>query len=159
MAVVERRHAGDRKVIRVAPSRGHRSQSWDLLFHGSMPTNAYFFRRRVFQENGSFNTNFAICADRELLIRYKLAGVPTLPVRRVLYRYLAHEGSTTLNAERRHEIKMCRERIAIAGSFISGERLSSSLLSRFRGWRWEEHPSELQSLMRTSYAVFCLKKN
>src|SRR3546814_4514844 len=32
------------------------------------------------------------------------------------------------------EIKMCRERIAIAGSFISGERLSSSLLSRFRGW-------------------------
>src|SRR3546814_3920344 len=66
-----------------------------------MPTNAYFFRRRVFQENGSFNTNFAICADRELLIRYKLAGVPTLPVRRVLYRYLAHEGSTTLNAERR----------------------------------------------------------
>src|SRR3546814_4743426 len=113
MAVVERRHACDRKVIRVAPSRGHRSQSWDLLFHGSMPTNAYFFRRRVFQENGSFNTNFAICADRELLIRYKLAGVPTLPVRRVLYRYLAHERS-------------------------------------------EEQTSEIQSLMRISYAVFCL---
>src|SRR3546814_640105 len=36
MAVVERRHAGDRKVIRVAPSRGHRRQSWDLLFHGSL---------------------------------------------------------------------------------------------------------------------------
>src|SRR3546814_14447280 len=110
MAVVERRHAGDRKVIRVAPSRGHRSQSWDLLFHGSMPTNAYFFRRRVFQENGSFNTNFAICADRELLIRYKLAGVPTLPVRRGLYRSMAPEGSTTVHSERRHELKMCRER-------------------------------------------------
>src|SRR3546814_7525793 len=28
------------------------------------------------------------------------------------------------------------------------------------GWRWrsEEHTSELQSLMRISYAVFCLKK-
>src|SRR3546814_6025412 len=26
-------------------------------------------------------------------------------------------------------------------------------------WRSEEHTSELQSLMRTSYAVFCLKKN
>src|SRR3546814_8459022 len=24
--------------------------------------------------------------------------------------------------------------------------------------RWEEHTSELQSLMRTSYAVFCFKK-
>src|SRR3546814_5501966 len=27
-----------------------------------------------------------------------------------------------------------------------------------RQWRSEEHTSELQSLMRTSYAVFCLKK-
>src|SRR3546814_6237504 len=26
-------------------------------------------------------------------------------------------------------------------------------------WRSEEHTSELQSLMRTSYAVFCLKNN
>src|SRR3546814_5233451 len=26
------------------------------------------------------------------------------------------------------------------------------------GWRSEEHTSELQSLMRISYAVFCLKK-
>src|SRR3546814_6396125 len=26
-------------------------------------------------------------------------------------------------------------------------------------WRSEEHTSELQSLMRKSYAVFCLKKN
>src|SRR3546814_3999233 len=28
-----------------------------------------------------------------------------------------------------------------------------------RGLRSEEHTSELQSLMRTSYAAFCLKKN
>src|SRR3546814_8621733 len=27
-----------------------------------------------------------------------------------------------------------------------------------RSWRSEEHTSELQSLMRNSYAVFCLKK-
>src|SRR3546814_7516898 len=28
----------------------------------------------------------------------------------------------------------------------------------YAGWRSEEHTSELQSLMRTSYAVFCLQK-
>src|SRR3546814_6865870 len=28
----------------------------------------------------------------------------------------------------------------------------------FSNWRSEEHTSELQSLMRISYAVFCLKK-
>src|SRR3546814_4061108 len=31
-------------------------------------------------------------------------------------------------------------------------------LRRDRPWRSEEHTSELQSLMRISYAVFCLKK-
>src|SRR3546814_2341708 len=34
-----------------------------------------------------------------------------------------------------------------------GDPLGSS-----RDWRSEEHTSELQSLMRISYAVFCLKK-
>src|SRR3546814_5268590 len=39
------------------------------------------------------------------------------------------------------------------------ERLQSDALGRGRrGGRSEEHTSELQSLMRISYAVFCLKK-
>src|SRR3546814_2118574 len=35
---------------------------------------------------------------------------------------------------------------------------SSSSRTWARTWRSEEHTSELQSLMRISYAVFCLKK-
>src|SRR3546814_5163234 len=34
----------------------------------------------------------------------------------------------------------------------------SDAAAAFRRWRSEEHTSELQSLMRISYAVFCLKK-
>src|SRR3546814_6529212 len=34
----------------------------------------------------------------------------------------------------------------------------SSIARAIRSWRSEEHTSELQSLMRISYAVFCLKK-
>src|SRR3546814_10425276 len=37
----------------------------------------------------------------------------------------------------------------------AGKRSAATLL----GTRSEEHTSELQSLMRISYAVFCLKKN
>src|SRR3546814_2908496 len=39
--------------------------------------------------------------------------------------------------------------------------LSAEILQHvpaFLDWRSEEHTSELQSLMRISYAVFCLKK-
>src|SRR3546814_2947276 len=35
---------------------------------------------------------------------------------------------------------------------------SNSSISACQGTRSEEHTSELQSLMRISYAVFCLKK-
>src|SRR3546814_10041377 len=57
--------------------------------------------------------------------------------------------------------------IAIAGFCVSGRSLrrqfyrhgNSQSASQLRGGgRSEEHTSELQSLMRISYAVFCLKK-
>src|SRR3546814_6283652 len=55
--------------------------------------------------------------------------------------------------------------VGIAGAFISiampGILLAISQNSEFpadRAARSEEHTSELQSLMRISYAVFCLKK-
>src|SRR3546814_4410571 len=41
--------------------------------------------------------------------------------------------------------------------FIHFSASSASLRPKFI-WRSEEHTSELQSLMRISYAVFCLKK-
>src|SRR3546814_2937152 len=43
---------------------------------------------------------------------------------------------------------------------VDGERRHrhSAFSGRSRGIRSEEHTSELQSLMRISYAVFCLKK-
>src|SRR3546814_8249517 len=40
----------------------------------------------------------------------------------------------------------------------SGEACVSGPRCRCEGLRSEEHTSELQSLMRISYAVFCLKK-
>src|SRR3546814_6569189 len=42
--------------------------------------------------------------------------------------------------------------------FGDGRAYSSAWLLRERYGRSEEHTSELQSLMRISYAVFCLKK-
>src|SRR3546814_5406236 len=40
----------------------------------------------------------------------------------------------------------------------SGRLSQSCECARSTAWRLEEHTSELQSLMRISYAVFCLKK-
>src|SRR3546814_3691234 len=40
---------------------------------------------------------------------------------------------------------------------LSGDEVAQGIFAH-RGARSEEHTSELQSLMRISYAVFCLKK-
>src|SRR3546814_8198429 len=48
------------------------------------------------------------------------------------------------------------ERHRLGHHWSSGHRWSNWLCDRIRS---EEHTSELQSLMRSSYAVFCLKKN
>src|SRR3546814_6498287 len=41
---------------------------------------------------------------------------------------------------------------------LSAQELSAPAIQRMFALRSEEHTSELQSLMRISYAVFCLKK-
>src|SRR3546814_9473228 len=43
----------------------------------------------------------------------------------------------------------------VRGKINSGRFANDALAAKVRS---EEHPSELQSLMRSSYAVFCLKK-
>src|SRR3546814_10707029 len=48
--------------------------------------------------------------------------------------------------------------LSLSAGFSSLERFIVSASITQRNFRSEEHTSELQSLMRTSYAVFCLKK-
>src|SRR3546814_3936636 len=50
-----------------------------------------------------------------------------------------------------------RNFVTLNGSLYVGTS-SEANMGPTAGYRSEEHTSELQSLMRTSYAVFCLKK-
>src|SRR3546814_5002938 len=96
------------------------------------------------------------------------------PTRLKIYRVLVRAGAEGLPVGR------IQEKLAIPGSTLSHhckrlietglvtqERQATTLICRARypamqsliGYlRSEEHTSELQSLMRISYAVFCLKK-
>src|SRR3546814_2411061 len=69
-----------------------------------------------------------------------------------------------LAAPRPPERQVRAERAARVGRPAPQRRVEEGFVDRGRGanqgahLRSEEHTSELQSLMRTSYAVFCLKK-
>src|SRR3546814_9643880 len=61
---------------------------------------------------------------------------------------------TTLFRSRRKDGARCRDGFGYVAGFTGWARR----IGTRRGDRSEEHTSELQSLMRISYAVFCLKK-
>src|SRR3546814_1613390 len=80
------------------------------------------------------------------------------------YRWLSAPISIAIDSRYRGIVKDIRDaRLALRGraerlsaiSFCNPQRSRCSSRSRSRS---EEHTSELQSLMRNSYAVFCLKK-
>src|SRR3546814_9606371 len=50
------------------------------------------------------------------------------------------------------------QHVSLVGFVIDGVHYSGGCTTRRGAYRSEEHTSELQSLMRISYAVFCLKK-
>src|SRR3546814_7294473 len=56
---------------------------------------------------------------------------------------------------RRRDPRLTRQRLADGRPHFARERFASQHADRSQ--RSEEHTSELQSLMRISYAVFCLK--
>src|SRR3546814_2375452 len=60
-------------------------------------------------------------------------------------------------------VDRCHQRIGFrqrdsAKHAVAARRVDDDEIGRFAKGRSEEHTSELQSLMRISYAVFCLKK-
>src|SRR3546814_9349090 len=67
--------------------------------------------------------------------------------------------TTLFRSPRRHHQRehrfLCAEQLVLA---VLLQLPATDVVGRAQLWRSEEHTSELQSLMRISYAVFCLKK-
>src|SRR3546814_6301954 len=78
-----------------------------------------------------------------------------------LGRFLGREAGTQREARadalgHRHDVG--RQAILLMGEEGAGTGIAALHLVQDQQQRSEEHTSELQSLMRISYAVFCLKK-
>lgn len=72
---------------------------WYRLIQGHPVTNAWFFKREVFERWGGFDDQMRWSADRFYLIRIALdGGVRPVPIHRTLYQYRSHPGSVTLSS-------------------------------------------------------------
>src|SRR3546814_3317310 len=86
--------------------------------------------------------------------RIDIAGAPFAQNREDMLKLIADWRA--IEAKGRAEEQIKRERYHQRGQILPRERVH--LLLDRGSPRSEEHTSELQSLMRISYAVFCLKK-
>src|SRR3546814_9915263 len=102
-----------------------------------------------------------VCSSDLLLSEYReyergTTACVNASVQPVLHRYIERlNGELKGKGFRRDLLVMQGNGGTIAAGIVS-EAAVNTVMS---GPRSEEHTSELQSLMRTSYAVFCLKKN
>jgi hypothetical protein len=81
-------------------------------------TNARFFRKRVYDKIGLYETRFRIAADREFLIRATVAGIESIGIPTVLYHYRAHSGSLTFSHGSPNRLRMLNEDLEIAEGHI-----------------------------------------
>jgi glycosyltransferase involved in cell wall biosynthesis len=92
---------------------------------GSCSINARFFRRTAMERVGLFNLEYKYVSDRDWLTRWYEAGLPTLTVANVVYRYQQHPGSLTFDADRRRELQIREELVRLARYWRKGARASN----------------------------------
>src|SRR3546814_6259861 len=91
----------------------------------------------------------------DTLVEVRSTAAKTIAERKEATRRLARLAETQKSWEQKAELALSKGREDLA----KGALVEKSKLAEAAGMlRSEEHTSELQSLMRISYAVFCLKK-
>lgn len=61
--------------------------------------NAWFFRKTVFERIGCYSLEYPLVADRDFLIRCYLGKIRVIPFPAVVYHYLQHPGSLTIQSQ------------------------------------------------------------
>ncbi|MCW5798248.1 MAG: hypothetical protein LZF60_220141 [Nitrospira sp.] len=81
---------------------------------GPAITNARFFRRKIYEGVGLYNSRFRIAADREFLLRAALARTRSAAMQTVLYHYRVHPQSLTFHPNSPHRLRMLDEFLEVA---------------------------------------------
>lgn len=116
--VFEHDQGGEKRIIAQYTRPKDLELSFENVTTGPGLTNARFFRKRVYEKIGLYETRFRIAADREFLIRATVAGIESIGIHTVLYHYRAHSGSLTFSHNSSHRLRMLNEDLEIAEEYI-----------------------------------------
>ena len=140
---VEADGAGGYRPLAQIEQRTNQPLTLELLLRGPCAINSMCFRREAFAQLGLFDTAWRFSADREWLWRAWRAHLAIVEIDRAVYRYLVHEGSSTLDRDRRNYAPIRREHLAIIAKVRAAKTPAGPPLP-FALWRW--HAAETAML-------------
>jgi len=129
---------GGRRVVRRLPARRHAPLTYPVVTVGVPIINARFFRRSVFDRVGFFDTDYPVVADREFLLRVVMAGIKGGQVDAVLYRYLEHPGSLTIQARSPLATLLYLEHMRVAERYLLDPAMPAEVRGICRRWHRQE---------------------
>jgi glycosyltransferase involved in cell wall biosynthesis len=131
--VVRQGTDGHPELVQAYDGAGHKLLAWDPLLYGAPLINARLYRKSFMTRVGGFDARHSIAADRDWLIRAKLAGMRIAAIDTALYEYREHAGSLTINRARVNAERIGDQHLAIALQY-SGEPRAARLMRRWHAW-------------------------
>ena len=116
-------------------------EKWKRLTGSGLVTNAWFFRRALFDRIGFFDETYRVSADREFLLRVGFSKLKVSPLQRQVYCYRYHDESLTMNPKSsleperaRVRIRTLREGMHIAEKFLLSGQVPVRAKPYLRYW-------------------------
>ena len=111
-----------------------KSELLNRVTQGTPVTNAWFFRRHVFEQIGYFDHNYQVSADADFFIRFAIANLPYSSIDQVNYYYRQHPGSLTFKQDFTPEGQSWIENREIAEVYLSKPDIPQPELLLIRSW-------------------------
>lgn len=131
--VVRQGQDGRPEVVQAYDDAGHKLLAWGPLLYGAPLINARLYRKSFVIRIGGFDARHTIAADRDWLIRAKLAGMRIVGIDTALYEYREHAGSLTINRARINAARISDQHLAIAAQY-TGDPRAAAMMRRWHAW-------------------------
>ncbi|MGH7429402.1 MAG: hypothetical protein ACREJ4_13760, partial [Candidatus Methylomirabilaceae bacterium] len=129
---------GNRTIVATYQRRRDMELSFHNVTLGAPIINARFFRRRVYERLGLYDTRYPIASDREFLMRAAIARLKHAAIERLVYHYRRHPGSLSINHERSHLGSLLEEHIALSERYLENDGVPLEFRRLCRIWHTRE---------------------
>lgn len=136
--VFEEQADGTRRTIAEYLAPRDVELSYQNITVGVSIINARFFRKRVYDQAGLYDTRYHIAADRDFLLRAAQARIKSEPLGCLVYHYRQHPGSLSISGQSLQRLKMASEYLSIAEGHSQTEEVSSEARRYCKLWHGKE---------------------